>query len=1122
MLKIHKASAGSGKTFTLTGSYIKLLLGEKQPGGSYRLSRGVNRHRAILAITFTNKATEEMKARIVGQLAILADPHGKSPYRDSLCSELHCSSAELSAQAAKALNALLVDFGNFNISTIDAFFQTVLRTFAREANLSGNYEVELDDQQAVYMGVNAMLSSLGISEEGDASDDGKRRRQLMAWLRQYMIQKLDEGNSFNIFVRDSKITADLVGYIKRALNETYKLNASTIMAYLEDPEHIMRFSSALERCYRRYRRSLMEEADATVRLLESNGVLEGVHKNVRGPFLKWQAGEIDVRKDLTATIRKAAEEPLTYFTKAYKNTPADLVGTVGQLASDAVASWGDMRMLLLLRANIFHMGIIGDVERRTAEVQRENNAILLGDTGTILRTIINEEEAPFIYERLGMRLRHFLIDEFQDTSRLQWLNLSPLVKESLATGNDNLIIGDEKQAIYRFRNSDPSLIIKDVPEEFARECEMHGNVIEENTNWRSAREIVQFNNTVFLSLARQLGLGDIYANVAQKVRHADLDGYVEFAPFEDESDSLDRMVAHIVRQLSSGYRQSDIAVLCARRSECAEVVARLLLAKEENGDGPLSRLQIITDEALVVGNSPSVRQIVGVLRYVDTHVSPAHSKRADTTGAEIINRFEFFRAMGHTPQEAMGMAFSDKGNEADRAALEAAEMECINVPSIVERIVARCISPDACRDENLYITAFQDMVIDFCSHGNADLHSFMKWWDEKGCTRSLSVPEGVDGIRVMTIHKSKGLEFACVHVPLLGGSLSSPDNMMWVSVRDEATGALPAIFRGPEFDAADVPPLIPLGAATVGKIPQFEAQYAEAVRDESIDRLNQVYVAFTRASRELIVGYREEKSEISERLEAAFAEMTPEMCVSTERVRGLPEGTLVALSDKQEHVVMAVDDEGDAVEADVLKIGTPAGCGDSSDKCGDGLVEMPPYYSYDNEGIWAMSRIEEMEDMERPRQRGIVLHAVMGYVRHASDVERAVLRANMRGIIPHAEMADTVAFLREALSDVRVKRWFEGYRRLLRERTLAVRCDVRDRESGEPTGEPEVRHYRPDRVVWTAEGTIEVVDYKFGEEESSRYLRQVRGYMYLLRRLYKNIPVKGYLWYPISGTIIPC
>lgn len=1123
MLKIHKASAGSGKTFTLTRSYIKLLLGEKRQDGTYRLAGSVNRHRAILAITFTNKATEEMKARIVSQLALLADPAGKSPYRDGLCMEFHCTSGELSVQARKALNALLADFGNFNISTIDAFFQMVLRTFAREANLSGNYEVELDEMQAVYMGVNAMLSALNAADDGDG-EDAHRRRQLMLWLRQYMLQKLDEGNSFNIFVRNSKITADLVDYIKKALNETYKLNADAIMGYLEDPERIMRFSTALGKAYERRRRHLVQAADATVRLLDSNGVLEGLHKNVRNPFLKWQADDIDVRKDLSNTVRTAADDPLKYFTKAYKNTPSDLVGAVGQLAADAVAAWDDMRMLAMLRANIFHMGIIGEVERRTAEVQRENNAILLGDTGTILQTIINQEEAPFIYERLGVSLRHFLIDEFQDTSRLQWLNLSPLVKESLATGNDNLIIGDEKQAIYRFRNSDPSLIIKDVPEEFAGQCEMHGHVIEENTNWRSAREIVQFNNTVFISLARQLGLGDIYANVVQKVQHADRDGYVEFAPYSDGAVSLDRMVGHILRQLGDGYRQSDIAVLCARRSECAEVVARLLRAKvESDGDGPLADLQIITDEALVVGNAPSVRQIVGVLRYVDAHVVLSHRNGNDITAAEIINRFEFFRAMGYEAAEAMGMAFSDKGSEADHAALAAAEMECVNVPSIVERIVARCISPEVCRNENLYITAFQDMVIDFCSHGNADLHSFMKWWDEKGCTRSLAVPEGVDGIRVMTIHKSKGLEFACVHVPLLSGSLSSPDNMMWVSTRGSSSGELLSIFRGPDFDAADVPPLIPLKANTVGKIAQFSQQYAEAVYDESIDRLNQVYVAFTRASRELVVGYRDKMSEISERLEAAFAEMTPDMCASVAAQRSLPSGTLVSLSDKVEHVVVESEgDDGEAVaEYDMLKIGGSTCCSESEDSSDD-VVEMPPYYSYDNEDIWAMSRIEDMADMERPRQRGIVLHAVMGYVRHISDVDRAVLRASMRGILPHAEMAETACLLSKALSDPRVHRWFEGYRRLLRERTVAIRYEERDRESGKKTGETVVRHYRPDRVVWTADGAIEVVDYKFGDEESGRYIRQVRGYMNLLRRAYKGVPVRGYLWYPLSGTIIPC
>ena len=174
------------------------------------------------------------------------------------------------------------------------------------------------------MGVNAMLSSLNSSD--GSKIEASRRRQLMVWLRQYMLQKLDEGNSFNIFVRNSKITGDLVEYIKKSLNETYKLNRATIVGYLEEPERIMRFSAAINRAYERRRKRLADEADATVRLLSDNDVLKGVHKNVSTPFSNWAKGEIDVRKDLTATVKKAAVDPLAYFTKDYKNTPSDLVG----------------------------------------------------------------------------------------------------------------------------------------------------------------------------------------------------------------------------------------------------------------------------------------------------------------------------------------------------------------------------------------------------------------------------------------------------------------------------------------------------------------------------------------------------------------------------------------------------------------------------------------------------------------------------------------------------------------------------------------------------------------------------------------------------------------------------
>lgn len=1139
MLEIHKASAGSGKTFTLTRNYIKLLLGEKTPAG-YRLSSGANRHRAILAITFTNKATEEMKARIVKQLGLLADPDGKSPYRKYLCDEFQCTPAALSDHARKALNSLLADFGNFNISTIDAFFQTVLRTFAREANLSGNYEVELDTKQAVYLGVNAMLSSLNAG-----TGEPAQRRRLQNWLKQYMQQRLDEGKAFNLFVRNSHITTELVKYIERSLNESYKLNIEAISAYLSEPERIVRFADSIKKAIVIKRKHLHNQAKDAKEILESNGVLAGVNRYVKGPLEKWADGDINVKKPLSATVRNTVDDPLKSFTKNYQNTPGDLVKTLGSIARLAVQTWEELSLLTTLRDNIFHLGIIGAVERHTAEIQTDNNAILLSDTGSILQTIINQEEAPFIYERLGVHLRHFLIDEFQDTSRLQWLNISPLVKESLATDNDNLIIGDEKQAIYRFRNSDPSLIIKDVPEEFASVCQLHGNVITENTNWRSAADIVRFNNTLFIAMARQLGLSDIYANVVQGVAKSKIKGYIEAEPFSDPEESLQRMVTHIERQLAMGYNQKDIAVLCARNSECAQVVERLLEAgRPDAPGGGIPNLQIITDEALIVGNASSVRQIIGVMRYVDAHVSLQRRTGATPTPPEIVNRFEFFLAMGSTPSEAIAKAFEPEGAEADQTALAAAEMQCINVPSIVERIITRCLNDEIRANENLYITAFQDMVIDFCSRGNADLHSFIKWWDEKGSSRSLSVPEGIDGIRVMTIHKSKGLEFPCVHIPLLSGSLSSPDNMMWVSLFN-ADGTPLDLLRTTGFNSDDIPPLLPLTASAVGKISLFKEQYDEAVHDERVDRLNQVYVAFTRASRELIIGYKDESSEVSTLLENAFNEMTPEMVSSVSRDRNLPLDVLIPLSDKL--VKRPIDtpsppsadeadnsDESDQsdqtgksskkkaskerpADRDVFILGEPRyNPDDNGDDDTPQIIPMPPYYSYDNGHIWDTSRIEDVEEIARPRLRGIVLHTIMGYVRHRDDLHRAVLRAAMRGIITFGEIDEIEAILTRALDDPRVAPWFDGYRRLLRERTVTIPAKPTYERPDERT-----RHYRPDRVVWTADGTIDIIDYKFGEEESNRYLKQVRGYMHLIRRIHPDTRVRGFLWYPLTDTIIP-
>lgn len=1098
MLNIHKASAGSGKTYTLTYNYIKLLLGVGDEQGNYRLASDRKRHRAILAITFTNKATDEMKRRIVQQLAMLAHVDavkgGRSDYEARLCDELGCDSTQLANAARDALFSLLGDYSFFNVSTIDAFFQTVLRTFAREAELTGNYEVELNEKNAIAIGVSEMLSSINRATPEESRRSGDMR-MLIAWLEQYMLSKIEAGETYNIFNRGSRFNGELVEFVNSALSEVYKLNAKEIQDYLADKNKISEFAKKLNSEITEIPKVISSEATRVCEAIEREGLAGSVNYHLMNRLREWSAGGV---RDLNMTVIKAAANPdARYKVRQAQLFSADLDDAIGRLLNDCIALTKRYNTYKLMRANVYNLGLIGDIVHHALEVQKENNSIVLSDTNDILRRIINQEEAPFIYERMGVRLRHFLIDEFQDTSRLQWINLGALVRESLSTGNDNLIIGDEKQSIYRFRNSDPKLLSYDVPKEFERDSRLFGDSVEENTNWRSAREIVQFNNTLFTALMSRIELKEVvdhYAGVVQNIAKKEMKGYVKAIPCGD--DALDYMVEEIKRQLKQGYRQGDIAVLVHKWTQGSAVIERLLEAKLE--DEELRNLRVLSDDSLAISAAPSVRKIVSVLRFIDARQPlDGETPTPQQLIARLVNRYEYFSSEGDDAACALERAFVD--DTPDELAMEAADMTCINLPSLVERIIGRYVDADTLSRENVYVCAFQDMVIDFCSHADADIHSFIKWWDATGCSSKLSTPASLDAIKVMTIHKSKGLEFPCVHIPFCGLPHNRQSDIAWFGTRN-AEGSLIDDFVRDGFDKDCVPPFVPLSVGKALEGTMFDSRYKEIVSEKYVDRLNLLYVACTRAVNELMFYYTPVKKIKSEQLDGtslpttdfllanAFSVADAAFCSHNEPLPGL-------LAPLKNHVD----------SCDLFEFGEPVDY--KAEERKEPMVEMPAYYSYDNEGIWEMSRIEDLEDMERPRRRGIVLHSIMSGVRNRSDVERAVRRRAARGFIDDDEIDGYIAELSEALSDERVDEWFEGYRRLLRESTIAV-----------PTGDG-VRNYRPDRVVWTSQGTIDVIDYKFGEEEPSGYIRQVKGYMRLISKIYPDVEVRGFLWYPLQKRI---
>ncbi|MBQ9076988.1 MAG: UvrD-helicase domain-containing protein [Muribaculaceae bacterium] len=1104
MLSVYKASAGSGKTFTLAYEYIKLVLGIKDPDtGRYSLNKtGHERHRPILAITFTNKATDEMKRRIIHELAVLAGMEtangAKSPYADRLTELFGCSTEELAQCAHNALHELLFDFSFFNISTIDAFFQNILRIFAREAELTGNYEVELDDKYAISVGVNDMLSSINHNTEGN------REKYLSEWLKQFMINRLDEGKSFNMFNRSSQFHDDLVTFAGNLSNEKFKLHADDLLEYLDDNRRISDFDAELRRRSENMLTTCQEKALRALNLLPLNGLPTDkyINRHVMSMLRNWAEGK---PLPLNATCVKAMDcIDNRYYKDAIKRNTVvpEVDNAVTDALSSVYTSYPLITFYALTRKQLYVLGMLGDIFRYITAFRNDNNLILLSDTNDLLRRIISQDDAPFIYERIGMRLRHFLIDEFQDTSKLQWENLRPLVAESLSTDNDNLIIGDEKQCIYRFRNSDPSLLHNHLSRQFPDNIREQGNDISGNTNWRSSSDVVRFNNTIFTAIAEKLSLTGIYGNVVQQISptHKDHRGYVKAtcldAPTVEEYDTmtLPLMAAEIHRQLDAGYKASEIAILVRQRNEGEKVIDFLLNYPESDPDFP--HLNIISDDALGIANSPAVKLIISVMRFIDTpdddnRPSSRHMTQREIT--RLLNRYEYFMSRDCTPTEALDKALKP-GAVTDGLADEAARMECVSLPSIVERIITRYIPNTSLKRENAFISAFQDTVIDFCSRGMSDLHSFLKWWDTSGYKTCLSSPPDMEAIKVMTIHKSKGLEFKCVHIPYATWTMAKDKDIHWFT---------PTGFE--TFPDGIVPPVIPMQSSMSLIGTPLEQEYIANHNEEISDTLNLTYVAFTRAIDELIVNYQctektneTSKTPIGYYIKHATETVTGDYCNA--KIAGLGD----SLTQENWDILVPLKECSTGGVTEIGRPTTPVRTGNREEKNGIISREIIPYYTADRDDMWNMSHIEEVKDLDRPRDRGIILHDILGQVRHRNDIPAAVRRHAYRLNITDAEADAITRQLQDATAKEDAAQWFEGYRRIIREQPIVL-----------PTGEI----YRPDRVVWTSAGTVDVIDYKFGEEHPEKYACQVRRYMRLIEEAGYS-PARGFIWYVDSGKIV--
>ncbi len=826
-LIVQKASAGSGKTYQLALNYIRMALGEPDPTtGRHRLfyPNVRNRHREILAVTFTNKATEEMKSRIIKELSLLADVKAQSNYRAGLLMDFGVDPQTLANAAAAALNDILFDYGNFHVSTIDAFFQTVLRSFAYEADLSGNYELELNDsainEQAINDTLQAALGSLRA----------KNARQIRSWLSAYMARLRSNSQSFDLFNPKNSSRKDLADFVKNLTNETFKGEKENILRFANNPHKITALSDALA--------AKIDQLQVDIFALGQAINIDDVKDKNQKPYKLIKALKEGVIPDYTDLFAS----PEVALSKVKPGCELTLI-LMGQLMEKIQL----FITALKISESIHAYGLFSTILRFAEELKIEHNTILLSDTNTLLKLIIGDSETPFIYERIGRRFRHFLIDEFQDTSRLQWENLKPLLLESLAHGKDNLIIGDVKQCIYRFRNSDPKLLDSELMT--APDIKHHIDYQPHNTNFRSSHVVVDFNNQLFEALSSSLGFNSVYSTVKQAAKRTDAPGYVFIdVPPENQKDGIDRMIDEMARQLDpaqGGYSPGDIAVLARTNDQAKRVIERLL---DETGEGGrLQGVNILSDEALLIGGANSVQYLINSLKR---QINPLEEKEytmycTPQTAMESFNqRLHELADQGYDPDQALNIAM----NELREGGTEHRDMDDAATPGVslfelVERMIATL--PDDWRQRDaIYLCAFQDLILDFCRTINPTLYDFLEYWDVVKDKAAIGLAGNVDAIRVLTIHKSKGLEFPCVHIPLMPKTFVREDSFRWY----DATAAFDAL----KLDC-ETPDFFPIKSVSTLLATKFAPQLQNLFNESRLDELNSLYVAFTRAKTELIV-----------------------------------------------------------------------------------------------------------------------------------------------------------------------------------------------------------------------------------------------------------------------------
>ena len=1043
---IYDASAGSGKTYALVREYLKIILTASKNDA----------YRNILAITFTNKAVHEMKSRIVGSLSEFAkdEPDAKAQkLMQDLASDTGLSLSEITQKAKNIIRHIIHNYAAFDISTIDKFTHRVIRAFAHDLNLPMTFEVSLDTENLLIEAVDALIAQAGEDPE------------LTKLLVDFTMEKTDDDKSWDI-------SREILETGKLALNENNRneivhFQEKSIAEFIEIKNKLTEASVAID--------ALNQDlGHLTLALIDTNGIdpksfsaghfpnhLRSISAGNYNPKNKRYFESEDIK------INKTAKDG------------AIIEGIVPELLSNLANIYRNYEKRDFYKAflkNITPLSLLNTVSNELTKIQQEQNILSISEFNAIIHREIQNQPAPFIYERLGERYRHFFIDEFQDTSEMQWQNLIPLIDNALSGQDDFgqkgtlMIVGDPKQSIYRWRGGKAEQFIQ-----LGKEHNPFNNPDKQlfslETNWRSYSEVIGFNNAFFGQLAHKfehVDYKDLYENHSFQAHNHKMGGYVHlsFLPHPQDSDdeeAADKVEMYVSATLqtirkaqSNGFDYKDIVVL-VRHNKNGVAIANYLT--EHN-------IPLQSSETLMIKNATEVRMIIHLLRYLKNSAdreSKAHFLQyiAQNSQQEFPVHDFIFQGMQLHDEPSFELWLSQFTHA--QPVMPFSDIRKKSLYEAVEIIISAFTNR---QKSNAYVQYFLDIVLERDMRSQAGIADFLEYWDKKSDSFSIPSPERNNAVRIISVHKSKGLEFPVVIFPFAEENYGRQrKDRLWLDA-DHTEFGLPKV-------------LIDNSQAVENYGEDAQLVYRQKKQEELLDNINVLYVALTRAEEQLYV--------ISQMVKPNKEGNYPDNTASFFIEYLLNDGLF---------------DEGKLE----YSFGDPARLSDEGEKISDVKIIPQLNHTLDPKNIKIAKREALMWGTHQQEAivYGNIIHEILSFVKSSDDVAIAIEKAIENGLITALQKQTVQQTITEIVEHDALQQYFSPQNQVLNEQAI-IRKD-----SGT---------IKPDRMVLTANNEILLLDYKTGQHQP-KYQKQLESYQQAIESMAFSVTKKALVYIGEAVKII--